>query len=328
MRHLFIINPIAFFIKGQTGRICREIQSFFAAFPQIKYDIHITRWKRDAVGFTHRYVSAADRIVRVYAVGGMGTLFEVINGVAGLPNVQVACWPFGIDNTFLCYFGQDKIERFRSLKNLVFSGVSAFDLIKCRNNYGICAGYMGLEAIASRQGDSIIANVDFLPRWIIKTGSIYLALALYYSTKKETIQSYQVMIDGLSLQGTYSSILIANEPFLSNGLAPAAGARPDDGILDVYLLQRVSGFNMPALIFDYVRGRYDKWPHHISHYQAKTVGISTDQIAHICIDGEHFYDTAVEYEVVPHAVDFVCPDDINREAVCRNTSCGVCLESM
>ncbi|MDR1024823.1 MAG: hypothetical protein LBL56_03790 [Treponema sp.] len=328
MRHLFIINPKAFFIRGQTNKICQEIQSFFAAFPQVKYDIHITRWKRDAVGFTHRYVSAADRIVRVYAVGGMGTLFEVINGVAGLPNVQVACWPFGIDNTFLCYFGQDRIERFRSLKNLVFSGVSTFDLIKCGNNYGICTGYMGIEAIASQQGDSIIENVDFLPGWIIRTGSIYLALALYYSAKKETIQSYRVMIDGFSLRGTYRSILIANEPFLSKGLAPAVDARPDDGILDVYLIQSVPGFKMPPLIFDYVRGRYDKWPHYISHYQAKTVSIVTDQIMHICIDGEHFYDTAVEYEVVPRAVDFVCPDDINREAVRRNTSRGVPLESM
>jgi diacylglycerol kinase family enzyme len=326
MRHLFIINPRAFFIKGQTEEICREIRAFFAAFPQVKYDIHITRWKRDAVGFTHRYVSGADRIVRVYAVGGMGTLFEVINGVAALPNVQVACWPFGIDNTFLCYFGQDRIERFRSLKNLVFSGVSSFDLIKCGHNYGICAGYMGVEAIASQQGDRIIENVDFLPRWVIRTGGIYLALALYHGVKQEAALPYRIMIDGVFLQGTYRSILIANEPFLSNGLSPAADARPDDGVLDVYLIQQAPNIKMPALVFDYARGHYGKWPRYISHYRARNVSISASQMAHVCLDGEHFYDTAVEYEVVPRAVDFVCPDDISRETVRRNA--GARLESV
>ncbi|MDR1444032.1 MAG: hypothetical protein LBI94_04065 [Treponema sp.] len=328
MRHLFVINPKAFFIKGHVEEICREIRDFFAAFPHVKYDIHITRWKRDAVGFTHRYVSGADRIVRVYAVGGMGTLFEVINGVAALPNVQVACWPFGVDNTFLNYFGKDKIEYFRSLKNLVFSGVSAFDLIKCGNNYGICAGYMGVEAIVSRQGDNIIENVDFLPGWLAGTGGIYIALAFYYGIKRKTVQLYRVMIDGVSLQGIYRSILIANEPFLSNETIPAVEARPDDGLLDVYLIRQAPNIKMPALILDYTRGRYDKWPCHISHYRAKTVSVSTDYMMNVCVDGEHFYDTAVEYEVIPRAVEFVCPGDINRETASGSTLSGAPLESL
>jgi hypothetical protein len=36
---------------------------------------------------------------------------------------------------------------------------------------------------------------------------------------------------------------------------------------------------------------------------------------HICIDGEHFYDAAVNYEVIPHAVDFVCPGDIDGDTL-------------
>jgi diacylglycerol kinase family enzyme len=307
MRHLFIINPRAFFIKGQTDRICQEIRSFFVNFPQIIYDIHITRWKRDAVVFVHRYVFGSDRIVRVYAVGGKGTLFEVINGVAGLPNVQVACWPFGIDNTFLWYFGKEKIDRFRSLKELVFSGVASFDLIKCGNNYGICAGYMGQEALASGFGDRILENMDFMPRRLTRKGIIYFMLAFYYSVKKESIQSCRVTLDGNPLHGSYRGILIANAPYLAGGINPAVDARPDDGVLDVYLMQQAPYLKMPGLTFDYACGRYAKWPHYISHYRAKTINVLSDQIMHICIDGEHFYDAAVDYEIIPRAVDFVCP---------------------
>jgi diacylglycerol kinase family enzyme len=309
MRHLFIVNPKAFFLKDRVDNVCSDISLFFANYPQYEYEIHITRWKRDAVGFTRRYVSAADRIVRVYAVGGMGTLMEIINGVVGLPNVQVAAWPFGIDNAFLRYFGKDRMERFRSLRNLIFSGVSSFDLIRCGNNFGICAALMGVEAIAAREGDRILGSVDFIPGWFIRCGGIYLVLSIYYAIKKETSQSYQVMIDGVPLYGDYISILVANQPYLGSGLQPAVDARPDDGLLDVYLIRSLAGLNIAGLALDYAQGRYTKWSQYISHYRGKTIAVSSDQIMEICLDGEHFYDVAVEYQAVPRGLDFVCPVD-------------------
>ncbi|MDR0641846.1 MAG: hypothetical protein LBG07_05225 [Treponema sp.] len=307
MKHLFIVNPKAFFLKGRVDDVCSDICLFFVNYPQLEYEIHVTRWKRDAVGFTRRYVSTADRIVRVYAVGGMGTLMEIINGVVGLPNVQVAAWPFGVDNAFLRYFGKDRMEHFRSLRNLIFSGVSSFDLIRCGNNFGICAGFMGLEAISARNGDRILGNADFMPGWLAHSGVIYLALCVYYGISKKISQSYQVIIDGTPLYGNYSSILVANQPYLGSGLQPAVEARPDDGFLDVYLIRPVTNYKLAVLALDYAQGRYYKWPQYISHYRGKTITVSSDQIMDICLDGEHFYDVTVEYQAVPHGLDFVCP---------------------
>jgi diacylglycerol kinase family enzyme len=306
MNHLFIVNPKAFFLKGRTDDVCTDIRLFFANYPEIKYDIHVTRWKRDAVGFTRRYVSLSDRIVRVYAVGGMSTLMEVINGVVGLPNVQVAAWPFGIDNTFLHNFGKDSVERFCSLRNLVFSGVSSFDLIRCGNNFGICAGFMGVEAMAARMGDRIMTSIDFIPGWIARSGLVYILSAIYFILKKNTIQTYQVVIDGIPLHGDFVNILIANQPYLSSDLYPATEAQPNDGFLDVYLIRSIKGIKFITLILDYVKGRYGKWPSYISHYRGKSVAVSSEKIIQICLDGEHFYDTIVKYEVVPQALDFVC----------------------
>ncbi|MDR2029531.1 MAG: hypothetical protein LBP93_08345 [Treponema sp.] len=307
MRHLFVINPKAFFLKGRVDDVCGDIRLFFANYPQLDYEIHVNRWKRDAVGFTRRYVSTADRIVRVYAVGGMSTLMEIINGVVGLPNVQVAAWPFGIDNAFLRYFGENKMERFRSLRNLIFSGVSSFDLIRCGNNFGICAGFMGVEALAARQGDRILGTRDFLPGWLIRSGGIYLALSVYYNISKKIFQSYQVTIDDVPLHGDYVSILVANQPYLGSGLRPAIESRPDDGFLDVYLIRPMTSYKFAAFVLDYSQGRYYKWPQYVSHHRGKTIVVSSDRIMEICLDGEHFYDDTVEYQVVPQGLDFVCP---------------------
>jgi diacylglycerol kinase family enzyme len=167
---------------------------------------------------------------------------------------------------------------------------------------------MGVEALAARNGDLILGNTDLIPGWLVRSGGVYLALAVYYGIKKEITQSYQVEIDGTRLHGEYVSILVANQPYLAGGLHPAVEARPDDGLLDVYLIRSVVGLKIAALALDYVQGRYYKWPHYISHYRGKTIAVSSDQIMEICLDGEHFYDTAVEYQAVPQGLDFVCPE--------------------
>jgi diacylglycerol kinase family enzyme len=307
MKHLFIVNPKAFFLKGCVDEVCTDIRLFFANYPEIQYDIHITRWKRDAAGFTRRYVSAVDVIVRVYAVGGMSTLMEVINGVVGMPNVQAAAWPFGIDNAFLHNFGKDRMRRFSSLRNLVFSEVSSFDLIRCGNNFGICASFIGLESLAAQVGDRLRVNIEPLPGWIVRSGWLYIFSALYYAFKSGTVKTYQIVIDGTPLHGDYINILIANQPYLGNGLHPALEARPNDGLLDIYLVRFARGIKFIPLALDYVKGRYHKWPGYISHYRGKNVTVSSEKIMEICLDGEHFYDTVVEYEVVPYALDFAFP---------------------
>jgi diacylglycerol kinase family enzyme len=304
MKHLFVVNPKAFGLKGRSENVIREIRAFFANYPQLKYDIHVTRWKRDAVGFTHRYVSGAPEIVRVYAVGGMGTVFEVINGIIGMPNVQVTTWPFGIDNSFLFCLGDDIRERFRSLRNLVFSGVSSFDLIRCGNNYGICAGFMGVEADASQQGDMFIERTGLFTNW---SNGIYFAAAIYNCLRKGAGQPYNVTIDGLPVNGEYISILVANQPYYAKGMYPAVDAKPNDGILDVYLVRKVPGLKLLTIASDYIKGRYHKWSRYISHFQGKAITVSSEQMMSICLDGELFYDSSIDFQVIPHAVDFVCP---------------------
>jgi diacylglycerol kinase family enzyme len=97
-------------------------------------------------------------------------------------------------------------------------------------------------------------------------------------------------------------------------MSPAVDARPDDGILDLYLVRAVPWIKLIGMALDYIRGFYYKWPHSISHFRGKIISISSDQIMSICIDGEMFYDSVIDYEVIPRAVDFACPIGIDRSA--------------
>ncbi|MDR2784520.1 MAG: hypothetical protein LBB83_01260 [Treponema sp.] len=304
MKHLFIINPKAYQIKGRINDIIREIEVIFAGSSQFEYHIHITRWKRDASGFARRYVYGVEKIVRIYAVGGTATLFEVINGVIDLPNVQIAFWPFGRTNLFLQYFEADKREHFHSLRNLIFSDVVSFDLIRCGNNYGICFGIIGLEALVALHRYRIIEHAGILSGL---SDQICFAIGAYYGLKRKGEQYYNVVIDGKQQYEKYISLSAANQPFFTGNMRPASDAVPDDGLLDLYLIKCPPPLRLFAVMSDYIQGNYHKWPQYISHFRGKKISISSEQVMLINLDGEYFYDTVIDCEVIPRAVDFVCP---------------------
>jgi diacylglycerol kinase family enzyme len=313
MKHLFIINPRAYRLKGRIDDIVREIEVIFAGSSQLEYYIHITRWKRDASGFTRRYVYGAGEIVRVYAVGGTATLFEVINGAIDLPNVQIAFWPFGRTNLFLRYFEANTREFFLSPRNLIFSGVTSFDLIRYGNNYGICFGIMGLEALIALHRYRLLEYTRIPPGISDK---FCLAMGVYYTLKRKGEQFYDVVIDGEQRHEKYISLLAANQPCYAGNMRPASDAVPDDGLLDLYLVKCPPPLHLFAVMLDYIRGNYHKWPQYISHVRGKKVSISSEHVMLINVDGEYFYDTTIDCEVIPHAVNFVCP-------TCSRTGNGV-----
>jgi diacylglycerol kinase family enzyme len=298
-------------MAGRVDEVVGDIRAFFLNHQQIQYDIHITRWRRDAEGFVRRYVNGAPEIVRVYAVGGMGTFFEVINGVVGMPNVQVTLFPFGVTNSFLYYFGKNNIDRFLSLKNLVFSQCVSIDLIRCGNKVG--AGYclVGLEAMTANTGKAVIDSLNFLPYGNIWTTAAYLLCGLYYMAQKKNVRHYRIDIDGNSFGGEYLNILIANQPYYTATMYPAADARPDDGLIDIYVSKPIPFPQRIKCFFDYIKGQYRKWPQVVKHYRGKRVSIVSDMVMPVCLDGEMFFDTVIQADVVPHAADFTGPITID-----------------
>jgi diacylglycerol kinase family enzyme len=246
-------------------------------------------------------------------VGGTATLFEVINGVTGLPNVQIAFWPSGRTNLFLQYFERDTRELFLSPRNLIFSGVTSFDLIRYGSNYGICFGIMGLEALIALYRYRIVEYTRIPP---CISDKLCLAMGAYYLLQRKGEQFYHVIIDGEHQYGKYISLLVANQPCYAGSMRPASDAIPHDGLLDLYLVKCPPPLHLFAVMTDYIRGNYHKWPQYISHFRGKKVSISSEHVMLVNVDGEYFYDTTIDCEVIPHAVNFVCP-------TCNRTGSGV-----
>jgi len=310
MKHLFIINPAAKRIRNITKPVKDKIKMFFDKHPEIKYDIYVSEWCRDAVMYIQDYIAVTDEAVRIHAIGGTGTLFEVVNSVAGLPNIEIAAHPFGKANAFLRYFSMKNVKHFRSLQNQVFGKAIPMDIVRCGNNYGICYGMTGLEAHANVLGD----------KWIEKGMPIdlsYMLAGMGLVFRGKSSQNFFIEIDGEKIEGDFASVMVANAPCYGRGMFPAIDAHPDDGLLDVYIFKKTSKLKLIKSVPIHTHGGYRKLPDLVTHHRAKKVKMSSSEVMYMSIDCEHFYGTSIDYEIMPKAVRFVCPDEVDIKKLPR-----------
>jgi len=311
-RHLFIINPASKRIKGKTKPVTDAVSAFFAKHAWINYDVYVSEWCRDSIMFIQQYVGGitTGEVVRIHVIGGTGTLFEVINGIVGLPHVEVASYPYGKANSFLKYFGAKNEKLFSSIESQVFDQAVPMDIVRCGNNYGICYGMTGIEAHANILGENLINKG--LP------GDIsYMFAGVCMILGGKAAQKYFMEIDGERVVGDFVSVMVANAPCYGLNMYPAIDAHPDDAVLDVYVVKNAHVMKILRLIPGYTHGNYRKLSDMVSHYRAKKIKLSSDEVMCMSIDGEHFYGRSIEYEIIPQAVRFVCPVSIDLKKLPR-----------
>jgi diacylglycerol kinase family enzyme len=304
MKHLFIINPVAGRVRGQVDRLAGEIKTFFSGYPHLSWDIHVTRWKRDAMGFTRRYAANSEELVRVYAMGGTGTFFEVINGIMGIPNTQAAALPLGTKNSFLRYYGEKNFHFFNSLRNLMISNTLSLDVIRWGNTCGINNCLIGAEAM------SYLLGRELSKKTRLPGDLCYNSCGIYYLFTGRALQHYRIQFDGEDIEGDYVSIMIANAPCYGRHMSPAIDANPRDGMLNLYLIKSLPKSKTIPVLDDYEHGRYRKWPGFISHYTTKSLSVSSDKVMSLSFDGEIFFDKQAEFTLVPGAIDMVYPSGL------------------
>jgi len=292
MKHLFIVNPVADKVKGRINEITGNILAFFEEYPYINHDIHITRWERDALGIIRRYAEKSDVTLRVHVMGGTGTLFEAVNGVAGLPNAHIAAYPFGRKNSFLAGFSND-ISLFSSVRSQVFSKTMPVDVIKCGDFYGIVSLSAGLEADA------------YASAYKKENASVFSEAVKLVLKRKSFIRSYGVSLDGNNMDGNYAVIKAYN---------PAV-FKSNDGMLYLCFLKGMSRLKLLSVMNKYTSdisriGKYLKGRVSFLKGRKITVSHQSGEIVAFNLDGQLFYEESMTCEVLRYALDLVQPGGV------------------
>lgn len=295
MRHLFIINPAAG-KKGTTARL--EAMLDRLSFP---HEVTYTEREGDARRFAEEAVRTGEP-VRIYACGGDGTLNEVVNGAAGYDNAAITCVPKGTGNDFLKIFGPDYWELFYDLEALAAGPQTPFDLIDCNGQLGINTVCAGVDA-------RVAADVHRYKNWRFVSGiGAYILSLLENIFFKGIARPMTVRMGEIRWEDRPASLLcICNGRCYGGGFMPVAEAMPDDGVLDVLLVRKVSLFTFLRLVGKYARGLYRQYPELITDYHGQEVSFSAREPVTVMVDGEAMQDTAFTVRLAEKKVNFFYP---------------------
>jgi diacylglycerol kinase family enzyme len=293
------------------------IHEFFSTDGPKDYGVYVSQFPWDATGYIHYYAKSLpkDTALRVYAVGGDGILFDCLNGVMDLPNVELGVLPYGQTNNFIRGFGKKVKPLFRDISLQFNSSTVPLDVIRVGSNYAFSFCIIGTEARAllyARKIQDDMGEGSRFSRWMKRSvyNSIYVAAALAACLNAKTLrQRYEINLDGEDLSGGYRGINIANSPFYAGGLCPVRGAMPNDGVMDILFARQGGRLRSIAEIPWYLRAKYNKSGDFFLR-RGRKIHIRSNEPILIGLDDIIFSTGELTVELIPSAVKFV---DVTRQ---------------
>ena len=302
MKHLFIINPAAG-SWDHTKQYTEAIRSSCGARGQ-DYRIEVSQGPGECRRLA-REAAETGEDYRIYACGGDGTLNEVAAGAAGFANAAVTAYSGGSGNDFVRLF--DEPAAFSDLERLLDAEETAFDMIRCNDDYSLNICSVGLDA---RIGTDV-ARYKRLP---LLQGFRAYAASTVVNVIRGIAEHYVIEICGETIDAEQTMVCVCNGRFYGGGFNPVPEADPTDGILDVLLVKKVGRLQVPAVIGKYKNGRYRDCHGLIRHFRTDRLKIICDKPTPINLDGELRVASTVEISVAKEQVRFFYPRGLSWQA--------------
>lgn len=295
MKHLFIINPNAG--KGKAFETVMPKIKEATAEKNIEYKVYISSSPQD----THDYckkIGESGEETRIYACGGDGTIYDIVNAIYGYENVEFAAVPLGSGNDFIRLFGTK--EQFADIGAQIDGTAIKIDAIRCGDRIAVNQCSMGFDAeVCSKQAD--FKKVPWL------TGESAYTASLLYCLKSKTSNRFTVTIDDSEpITDDFVFAFCGNSRFYGGGYQAGPYAVPDDGLLDFSIVKAMKIPRLVSQISNYKKGRHLKWPE-TTYVRGRKMTVHSDTPASVNVDGECDLVTDSVFEVIPSAFSFVIP---------------------
>ena len=297
MHHLFIVNPAAGG-KDKSAEVRAKVEAAFQGRGD-SFEVYVTKAPMDATAKIRAEAEKHEHL-RVYACGGDGTFNECVCGAAEQENVAVCPFPTGTGNDFCRMFGEEK-DLFRDLDALLEGSEVPIDLIACNDRYSANICSVGIDA---RIGTSV-HKYSKIPLIGGATGYVVSAIVNMF---KGIATPMEIFCDGQRFSGKHTLVCACNGRYYGGGFNPCPTARPDDGIMDVYIAKKVSLVQFAALIGKYAAGKADEMPGIITHLRCSdelTIRCESEDVANV--DGEALPAREFRFRMLPKSLRLVVP---------------------
>jgi len=297
-----IFNPQA--DRGRTGRVAHDLRQLAEQLGGADW-IH-TEHPGHATSIALQ--AGEDGFDPIVAVGGDGTVHEVVNGLMRLePNrrPRLGIVPIGSGNDFVGGVGaiRDPLQALRGIfsshREMVLDvGILRDD--KGRSEYWVNVVGIGFDAAVNLQARNVAWAHGFL---------MYLLAVIRVIIQNYEAAQMEIQLDEQTLRREVLMFTVGNGPREGGGFLTTPAAKYDDGVLDFATVARVSRLMMFRLIPEVMRGTHGR-------FKAVTIGrlhhlqLHADRALPVHLDGETFaaYEADVrglEVGLVPGALRLI-----------------------
>lgn len=291
MKDLFIVNPKAGNGEGlRKSKIIEEI----AKKRKQPYEMIYTQHPLHATEIARSYRQSDD--VRVFAVGGDGTLNEVLNGMN--VGVSLGIIPCGSGNDFFRMITNRSYDFETMVQDTLNGTIEKID-------YGILNGRkfmnsfsVGIDATITRKAKQLQAKSK------LKAGT-YMQSALL-EVLHPTPLHVTLELEDRSI--TKDALLISslNGKWYGGGFMPAPTANISDGLFEVSVIDYISTLRILPLFPRYMAGKHTK-ASVVTVFQTNRFTLHTSELIQAQIDGELIEGTHFELQVIHQGLPLVIP---------------------
>jgi len=289
MKTLIILNPVS--AKGRAMEFRKEIESEFKKL-KLDYQIHISKSLQDMMNATKKNLK--NGFTNFIGVGGDGTIHYMANILAGTDK-NLGVIPTGSGNDIAVNLGLP--SDIKSCCRIIKKGATKrLDLGLINDKYYyLCIAGSGFD---SQVND--LANNTRLP---VKGPAKYS-----YSVYKTliTFKSKKFFMDYDNNQREIFGMMItaSNMPSYGGGMRITPDADPEDGLLDICIIKRMSKLHFVKVFPKVYEGKHIE-DSNVEIFRTSYLKLDSEYRFSVFADGEYICKLPAIFKVVPKKLNFI-----------------------
>jgi diacylglycerol kinase (ATP) len=285
MRYAFIVNPRA--KRTGAGRLAENLES---ALRNRGLDYRLLFVERRGQGGELARRAVADGADAVVAVGGDGTINEVLNGLDDRRPLGIV--PVGTCNDIARNLGLPHRDWHAALDVIAAGRTRRIDVARCNERRFLSVAGSGLDGC-------IGVAVNRIPR-LLRNPAWYVVLLFRYLLTQRPV-AFRLIVDGEVIEQDAWMVAVANTEAYAGGMRIAPRARPDDGRLHVCIVGKASRLELLRRLPLVYSGRHTTHPI-VRMLEGKTVEVTCARPCRVIADGEDLGWLPLEIGIAPQAI--------------------------
>lgn len=293
---VFIVNLAA--KNGFSRKVWYNIERKFRA---IQHSVYYTEKTGHAAMLAKKIAESTKDPLIIIAVGGDGTIHEVLNGAHPYDHITFGFIPTGSGNDFARGF-KVPIKPDVCMEYIIdkMHGTgNQFD-IGCYGGENTQGGYFvnsigaGFDAVVSQR-----ANKSPLKKWLnyLSLGNLIYALYLLLEIFRYRPSKLELIIDHKKhiFEKTWF-VTVSNQPYYGGGMQIAPNADPQDGKFSIIIVHQLSKWKLLFVFMSVFWGGHLKFKE-VAEYKGENIIIQFNDPVAVHADGENIGETPLDVRI-------------------------------